>query len=255
VTRGSQVHARSDSSHRYVAIAEELKGRIAEGTYGLGEELPTELQLCEEFGASRFTIREALRSLELDLMISRRQGSGSRITSLSPVSIFSMALASEADILRYARDTYIEYTPHDRVPKMDAAMLGLDNPRDWVWLTGIRRSVNDDLKIGITNTYVRREYQQALRDLTTLRSGAVFVRVCDTYELQLSHIDQTVEATTIGSALAYHLSCEVGSPGLRIIRKFFASERPFEVSTTIHPAERFKYSTRLHRGHGHNSLA
>ena len=39
--------------------------------------LPTESELCEEFGASRYTVREALRRLVDQGMVHRRQGAGS----------------------------------------------------------------------------------------------------------------------------------------------------------------------------------
>ena len=42
-----------------------------------GQQFPTELALCAEFGVSRETVREALRALEEDGLISRHPGRGS----------------------------------------------------------------------------------------------------------------------------------------------------------------------------------
>jgi GntR family transcriptional regulator len=42
-----------------------------------GDAFPTEAQLCDEFGAARQTVREALRSLAADGLISRHAGRGS----------------------------------------------------------------------------------------------------------------------------------------------------------------------------------
>ncbi len=46
-------------------IAAALLAEIRRGDYGHGGKLPSEGQLCEQFGASRGTVRDALRELEL----------------------------------------------------------------------------------------------------------------------------------------------------------------------------------------------
>jgi hypothetical protein len=47
----------------YQQIAGRLRAAIADGTYPVGARLPTELELCEQFGISRFTARGAVRLL------------------------------------------------------------------------------------------------------------------------------------------------------------------------------------------------
>ncbi|MBV9564197.1 MAG: GntR family transcriptional regulator, partial [Bradyrhizobium sp.] len=44
---------------RYRAIAEQLLADIARGRYPVGSALPTEIELCRRFDASRHTVREA----------------------------------------------------------------------------------------------------------------------------------------------------------------------------------------------------
>jgi GntR family transcriptional regulator len=48
---------------RYLSISEELLSDIGAGKFPVGSMLPTELELCERFEVSRFTVREALRRL------------------------------------------------------------------------------------------------------------------------------------------------------------------------------------------------
>jgi DNA-binding GntR family transcriptional regulator len=45
---------------RYREIAGALQERIATVEFAVGHLLPTEAELCEEFGASRFTVREGI---------------------------------------------------------------------------------------------------------------------------------------------------------------------------------------------------
>ncbi len=64
---------------KYKMIADTLRQQIADKVYLPGALLPTEQQLHEIFGASRQTVRQALQCLVDDGLISRRQGSGSRV--------------------------------------------------------------------------------------------------------------------------------------------------------------------------------
>ena len=63
---------------RYWDIADTLRRNIANGRYAVGEKLPTEEQLVEAFQSSRHAVREALRLLTEDGMISRRPRAGCR---------------------------------------------------------------------------------------------------------------------------------------------------------------------------------
>src|ERR1035441_3716066 len=48
---------------RYAAVAKALILEIERGRFPVGEKLPTEQEICERFGISRFTAREAIRRL------------------------------------------------------------------------------------------------------------------------------------------------------------------------------------------------
>lgn len=53
-----------------------LSQRISEGTYGPGDQLPTEDELAAEFGVSRATVRQAVGELVKRGMVIRQQGRG-----------------------------------------------------------------------------------------------------------------------------------------------------------------------------------
>ena len=62
---------------------EQLRLRIAEGAWAVGERLPTEPELCAELGISRNTVREAMRVLAFSGLIEIRQGDGSYLRSMT----------------------------------------------------------------------------------------------------------------------------------------------------------------------------
>jgi GntR family transcriptional regulator len=62
------------------SVRAELRSAIVEGEFAVGVKLPNEERLCDRFGVSRVTIREAVRGLIEDGYVVRRQGSGTYVT-------------------------------------------------------------------------------------------------------------------------------------------------------------------------------
>jgi GntR family transcriptional repressor for pyruvate dehydrogenase complex len=92
------------------AIVDQVRTLIRTGELGIGARLPSERELCERFGVSRVTVREALRVLEAGGLIEIRVGSrggafvtapttrriGEGITDLLSLSALSATEVTEA---------------------------------------------------------------------------------------------------------------------------------------------------------------
>ena len=70
---------REQSRHRMVV--ERLRDAIAEGAVGVGEHLPSERELCEQFGVSRSIVREAIRVLTSQGILKVSQGRRAMVTA------------------------------------------------------------------------------------------------------------------------------------------------------------------------------
>jgi GntR family transcriptional regulator len=73
------------SGSRYRLVAAELRRRIDAGVYPRGSLLPSEKTLQVEFGASRGTIREAIRLLREEGLLDTEYGRGSIVRPEQPV--------------------------------------------------------------------------------------------------------------------------------------------------------------------------
>ena len=60
----------------YLRVQRQLMDQIHKGVYRENGKLPTERELCEQFGVSRITIRQALQNMENEGVIVRQQGRG-----------------------------------------------------------------------------------------------------------------------------------------------------------------------------------
>jgi GntR family transcriptional regulator len=64
----------------YQQIADDLRKKIDSGTFAPGSQLPTELELREQYGASRNTVRDAIKRLTSLGLVETRPGQGTFVT-------------------------------------------------------------------------------------------------------------------------------------------------------------------------------
>lgn len=68
----------------YERIAAEIRQALAGGRYAVGDRLPSERDLAQQYGVSRPTIRESIIALEVDGLVEVRTNSGVYVTALTP---------------------------------------------------------------------------------------------------------------------------------------------------------------------------
>ncbi len=90
----------------YELVIEQVQNMIISGDLKIGDQLPSERELAEQMGASRTSIREAIRSLEILGIVESRQGEGNFISNykgtnwLEPISLmFKLNNGTFEDIL------------------------------------------------------------------------------------------------------------------------------------------------------------
>ncbi|MEN2766389.1 GntR family transcriptional regulator [Ornithinibacillus xuwenensis] len=80
---------KADSRHLYLQVIDRIKMDIESGLYKASEKLPSEFELSKQLGVSRATLREALRILEEENVVSRKHGVG---TFVNPKPIVSSGI-------------------------------------------------------------------------------------------------------------------------------------------------------------------
>ena len=133
-----------------------LEEGIRQGRFRPGERLPTERELCQRFGVSRITVRQALGELVHEGLVLRQQGSGTFVNHRLPTVLRPLrVMVTEprwAPPLRKAARLYGDHRQGERV-KLEVQALGRPQLHekivsavgrgeapdlaliDWVWLT------------------------------------------------------------------------------------------------------------------------
>ncbi|RYY73004.1 MAG: GntR family transcriptional regulator, partial [Comamonadaceae bacterium] len=99
----------SDHAPRYQQLTQLLAREIREGRYPVGSLLPPEPQLCERFAVSRHTVREAVRLLCEQGLVSRHQGVGTRVRASHSEKRYVASLSSLRDLMEYAQQTRLKF--------------------------------------------------------------------------------------------------------------------------------------------------
>jgi len=91
---------RNDSASKpmYEQIFEALRERIRLHEYKIGERVPSEKELCDEFGVSRITTKKALEMLVAQQLVVRQPGRGSFVADLSAFDESSQSVSESSSL-------------------------------------------------------------------------------------------------------------------------------------------------------------
>jgi GntR family transcriptional regulator len=234
---------------RYQQIADELMAQIAAGEYPVGGLLPTEMELCAHYAASRSTVREALRRIRDAGLISRRRKTGTEVVAQIPPADYRQPTNTIRDLLQYAENTRIEVLSEKRVI-CDAPLAGLLECREghaWLKVTSLRTVPDDPRPICMTTAYVDAGLPDIGQHLGHV-TGPISAMLEQVYGIRIARVEQSIQAIRLSRRQAALLRAEPGSPALRAIRRYYQGEGTLiELSSAIHPGDRFTYVTSLVR--------
>lgn len=176
----------------YIQIYNQILSEIQAGSFKVGDKLPSERELCAQFGVSRAPVRQALSALEMNGIIYSRQGEGvfvknttitngtsQSMESVSPEDIVEARMSTEPLIIKFAalRATDEDIQELKRtIEKMEKeTRSGVYVPEtDEQLHMGIAKASHNDLFItfmsAITNAMKQQEMWQFIRDRTVTHS-------------------------------------------------------------------------------------
>ena len=88
------------SSKLYIQIYNQIRDAILNGSFRVGDKLPSEKEFCEMFGVSRVPVREALSALELNGLVESVHGAGVFVKEVSLVTTDWVEETDPQDIIQ-----------------------------------------------------------------------------------------------------------------------------------------------------------
>jgi DNA-binding GntR family transcriptional regulator len=239
---------------RWAIIAKLLAQRIAHGGYPVGTVMPNELDLAEQLGVSRSTVRAALGELQQAGLISRRRNAGTRVESLHPLrgpGSYNQTLATIEDVAQYGAQTnrHVQEMTNEVTDATLAALLDCPPGQTWLRVSSLRSSPSTSLPpLCWTDAYVAPMFAPLVRERIADYPGLISTLIEDFAGHRTAEIRQTITALGVPKRLVGPLKVKPGAHALEITRSYLdAKARVFVVSRSIHPADRFAYESRLRR--------
>lgn len=234
---------------RYERIAADLRSAIADGRYPVGARLPTEHELCERLGVSRFTIREAIRVLSGAGLVRRKPRAGTVVAALPDDARYTPGISSLRDLFQYALSTDFHYVYIGRIglSKAQARAMGATAGEEWIYAVALRREVAGGKPFCVTRLFLNPALKGIEQKLRGSR-GPVYALIERDYGIRIERVEQVITGVLLDEQDAANLGAPAGAPGLAMRRSYFdQGGRLVEFADNVHPAERFSYRMELRR--------
>lgn len=223
----------------YIKIHDEIKKEIDQGIWKIGERLPSERDLADEFSVSRMTLRQAITLLVEEGILERKVGSGTYVagrriqekmrgtTSFTEI-VKSQGKLPSSKLLSYQRQVASE-TEMQRLDLKEGEMvIRMERIRyaDGIPLVFEVASIPEKIIAGFDKKDITEHFFQTLMD--------------NGYEIGRSQ--QTIYAKTASERLAALLSIQKDQAVLALIQiSYLVGGQPFEYVRSQYVGERFEF--------------
>ena len=236
----------------YLQVVRALKDEIVKGVHPVGSQLPTEEELCQRFSVSRYTVREALRLLREDHLVSSRKGAGTTVVPPRASDSYVHEVMSFNDLVTFATGVRfrIDTTEMITTDAKLAARIGACAGDRWLAVRGFRYTGDGEPPVCWTEVYINAEFA-AIGRLLPRHSGPIFPLIEDLFGQSVVEVHQQIAAGLIPAALAEGLGVQAGAMALEVQRTYrLADGRIAQVAINTHPASRFRHSMTMRRVKG-----
>lgn len=237
----------------YVRIAEALTERITSGEFAVGDFLPPELALCEQYGVSRSTMRQTLAMLGNEGYITRTAGRGTIVLATSPRRRVEQ-WSTLRDLLALNKGTSQQIVSMQEVNgliDLSEHEVGLEAPDRWLQISVLRSQSPEGDPFSMADIYVAYQYSGVIRKRCVVGKAGVFSQpfyewLRRTYGVIAATVDQSITAVPATARVAEALGIKRNSASLRVIRVYRdASGACIEVAVSHYPGQQFSYRTTM----------
>lgn len=214
-----------------------LTERILAGEWSANEMLPTEAELCEMYGVSRITVRQALARLASRGLVTRVRGKGTfigdpRLTAgARTISSFTAEMAS---LGLKAGSRILDIS----VVTDETAAAHLDREVTDLFLRIQRLRTADGLPFGVQTTFLPADKLLGVGDLLT-DDASLYGLLASKYGVVPHEAIETFTAAAMPKSAATLLDVRVGSPAFLVARTTYSTSGSFEFTSSTFRADRF----------------
>jgi GntR family transcriptional regulator len=232
----------------YHQLMEKIRQEIEGGKWQPGHLIPSETELCKTHDISRAVVRQALKELEYQGLLIRKQGKGTYVAK--PAISYHLAQR----LLGFYEDMAAKGTkPVSRVLKQEIIKAAGDvathleiKPGEEVVTIERLRLVNDEPLVLVTSYLPNNLCPKLIHE--DLRTNSLYAMLEEKYGYRLTHGYRTIMAVAADTRQSNLLSVQKNSPLISFDGVTYLEDgRPIEWYQSVHPGDRGKFIVRLKR--------
>jgi GntR family transcriptional regulator len=229
---------------KYYRVKESVREMIRARGLQEGQMIPPERELCERYGVSRMTARQAIMELVNEGVLYREQGKGTfvagqklqhetaRLTSFTE-DMKTRGMEVSSEVLEVAEDV---------APLAAARALGVGTDEPIVRIKRVRSA--DEQPMALETSHLLYDLARGVLD-ADLTKGSLYEEL-RRLGVRIARAEQSYEATLVNDGEARYLGVPVGSAALLIERVTFDDgDRPFEYVKSVYRGDRYRVTTVL----------
>jgi GntR family transcriptional regulator len=231
----------------YYQLEQILRQQIAEGKIPPDKALPTENELCKQFGVSRTTFRQAVAPLMREGLINRIPGKGSYLLdgkSRATILIYSKSLEGLVPIQDAMGKAEVHYKGWVFPPAEVASLFGLRPDQKAYRIRGVHLQKSGSTLYGF-DVLIPPEYARLFEGEKEI--GVVFATIVNNVPgKSVQKVKQIINAIKADEKLAEILEIYKGDPVLQFERVWYGfDQKVFMVATTFYNSANFHFVMEL----------
>lgn len=223
----------------YIQIHNQIKKDIEAGKWKIGEKIPSERELAENFSVSRMTLRQAIQTLVDEGILERKIGSGTFVArkkvqeKMSGITSFTEITEAQGKVPTSKTVSYLITIPS----LSESEKLNLDDNQKVLRMERIRFA--DDVPICFEVATVPLEL---VKNYDKTQITLSLYRTLEENGLIIGHAQQTVSAMLASERIADFLQLKKGDAILRLRQVSFLQDgSPFEYVRTQYAGDRYEF--------------
>jgi GntR family transcriptional regulator len=222
--------------HRQVYL--DLVSSLDGGEWGPGDRLPTERELCAQYGCSLITVRRALDELAREGRLQRTRGRGTFVTPSRIIHDLTATRSFTDEMRRRGLSPSTRLVAAGTVAADEAVAVALQlSPGAPVHrIERLRCAAGTALLL--ERAHLPAERFPGLRELD-LETGSLYDALTETYGIQIGETHETIEPVLLRAREARLLGERPRRPALLLVgTTFTTTEIPIEFTRTLVPGDR-----------------
>lgn len=228
----------------YYQLKKIMIDNIKNKVWDLSSKIPTERELCEIYKVSRITVRQALKELEDEGYLYRKQGRGTFVTGPKFVQRLSdfYSFSDEIKKMGAVSDAIILSFDIIEAEQIIADKLGIATNEKAFAIKRLRLADNEPF--AVETSYIVYQYAKELKEETVDQLG-LYKALKENCGVNVSDAIETFEAVNVSSEDAVSLKVGKKAAALHLNRITYSEGRIIEYCNSVIRGDKYKYTIQL----------